>query len=829
MSTDVFISYNIDSSASIVRKIADSLENAGVKCWYSGRDCTGAFASVIGKEILTCSVFIVVLNKRSSESPHVLNELNMVTNRLRDENVLIIPFRVSDETISVESQYYIGRMNIVYAVGNSFEEGLSALLEQVTSFVFQKRKLSEVHRRGKEYNLVNSLPAPREIFFGREDVFAEIDDVFTKERIVFLEGMGGIGKTEIAKQYAAKRREVFDKIIFLNCASGIKDAICDPFLLQIENYFPLPNETYDQCFQNKLSALKSASNNKTIIIADNFDSTIDPDIDAFVAGEYKIIFTTRTHHNFGKTISVKELGNVDILLQVFQANYGMQLEKDDVPYVKKLIEKIGCHTYATELLAKQMKVSFISAKELYNLFINREAENKLNEAVDENSSGKNAIEYIHTIFGIGKLPDEEKMILRCLSLFNGQRVPADVFKKWTDISSFASVNSLINKSLIRRESGRFLLLHPLIRETVIDVLHPNAENCGEMIERIGDTAFSAWFTPIEENIRLRECIPAVLDSIMPFCMKKIECCEAMTSYLWQVAQFEKSIKYTRYLYEESVKTNGENHFVTGFLAKSVGGAYFNSHRFEESAPWFKKALQIMQNTVKEPNEDLAMAYEKVARVYTWDFCRDMALAEQNFVKALEVRMELKKIMLAGGKTKMFHSRENPDIALIYERIGENYFEWGRMKQIEGNYALALQYVQKSIEIGYPHHRDREDDLAYNYYDSGVCYYYLGVESESSTKNDFSREYFLLAENCLKKALSINMRMRGVYAFDVLDNIELLADTYAALKNFNEARELYRSVVIEVERMGDSREEIKKIQTRISEKLKKYSENVVVCI
>ena len=81
---------------------------------------------------------------------------------------------------------------------------------------------------------------------------------------------------------------------------------------------------------------------------------------------------------------------------------------------------------------------------------------------------------------------------------------------------------------------------------------------------------------------------------------------------------------------------------------------------------------------------------------------------------------------------------------------------------------------------------------------------------------------------MKKALSINMRMRGVYAFDVLDNIELLADTYAALKNFNEARELYRSVVIEVERMGGSCEEIKKIQTRISEKLKKCSENVV-CI
>jgi len=130
---DVFISHHTNTSLHIVEKIVSQLEKRDVKCWYAPRNTEGDYAGSIVRAVKQCRVFVLVLNKDASESPHVLNELNLVTQRLvKKELVDVIPFHTADEEISDEANYYIGRMNWIDATVPPMGARIDELVRKIT-------------------------------------------------------------------------------------------------------------------------------------------------------------------------------------------------------------------------------------------------------------------------------------------------------------------------------------------------------------------------------------------------------------------------------------------------------------------------------------------------------------------------------------------------------------------------------------------------------------------------------------------------------------------------------------------------------------------------
>ena len=133
MKVDVFISYHSASSQEIAGAIKNRLESNGYSCWYSGKDMGGGdYASGIMQALTQCRVFLLILNQASSESAHVLNELEIVTNRMaKKEDVTIIPFKVAREDISPAAQYYINRHHWIDATKSTLDKHISELVEQL--------------------------------------------------------------------------------------------------------------------------------------------------------------------------------------------------------------------------------------------------------------------------------------------------------------------------------------------------------------------------------------------------------------------------------------------------------------------------------------------------------------------------------------------------------------------------------------------------------------------------------------------------------------------------------------------------------------------------
>ncbi|MDO5415797.1 MAG: NB-ARC domain-containing protein [Lachnospiraceae bacterium] len=102
-----------------------------------------------------------------------------------------------------------------------------------------KRK-QEIYRNAHEYALCfKALPdiASGEHFVGREAELEHLGRLFSEKegRKVLLYGMGGIGKTSLARQAARYMKECYDGILWLSCNMDLLHTICDDTQISIAN------------------------------------------------------------------------------------------------------------------------------------------------------------------------------------------------------------------------------------------------------------------------------------------------------------------------------------------------------------------------------------------------------------------------------------------------------------------------------------------------------------------------------------------------------------------------------------------------------------------
>lgn len=139
---DVFISsYHDENTGKIVPRIAGTLENSGISCWYANRDLSPDFVATIVQEIENCKVFLVILDEQSAHSQRVATEMALAFRRVMNyESVAIVPFRVENCQLSDDMRYYLKRFQIVDGCPPD-EERIKELTKQIAKLLNRKRPL----------------------------------------------------------------------------------------------------------------------------------------------------------------------------------------------------------------------------------------------------------------------------------------------------------------------------------------------------------------------------------------------------------------------------------------------------------------------------------------------------------------------------------------------------------------------------------------------------------------------------------------------------------------------------------------------------------------
>lgn len=798
MEIDVFISHHTSSSIHIVEAIVNKLEGLGVRCWYAPRDTQGAYAGSIADAINSCKVFLLILNKPSSYSFDVLNEINMVSERLRNsQNVVVIPFHTADsnEELGSDMKYYIGRMHWIDAMTPPLFDRIDELVQKICVSLGKKISISseKASSSSEEYKIVNRLPQARDVFDGRDDVINQIKDTFSAgNKCIFVEGIGGIGKTELVKQYVIRNQKDYENIVFVNYTSDLLHLITDDNEVIIDGLTKSDSESNEEYFIRKLNILKRISNEKVLFVIDNFDVDDDNNLKEFLTGNYHIIFTTRNRHPGYQTIILNPIKDENVLFSIFEKNYGNTLSQDEKDYVKKIFELIEYHTYAIELIAKQMEASFIGPQEMLKIMQDGVLKNIGNEEISGRDSMKSAFSHICSLFSIGNLSEKDKKILMYLSIMGINGVSANKFKEWSKLETFNEINSLIRKSWIRKENDQRISIHPLVKEVIWSELKPTIENCEEFIKNFARYVRGAWGRAVSENIAILNPAYAVFECFPENRSKYTYLFDPICGLFWELGRFEDSQAGYNDLYNSSVKNFGEISEIAGMCAIRYAGSYYNAGQFKESIPWYRKGLELLKQASTEETLELALAYEKVARTYIFDETPDYKKAEELFNDSIEMRKRLIEKAKKGASIKSLDEYDEFSIARAERGNITIIMEIGRLYQAQDNYEKAYEYAEKFTNLYSNCEKMSISNLAYGYYDSGFCLVKLvqKLPSDSSEKIEKLNK----AEELLKKAKEINEKTRGEMAFDTLKNEECLGDVYAEKKQYADASNCYLAVL-----------------------------------
>ena len=152
---DVFISYS-SKNKNVADAVVADFEQNGIKCWYAPRDILPGeeWVTAITKALEKSKVLVLIYTDESNNSRQVMNEIAVAFNA----GITIVPFKLSNEQMSRELEYYLTRVHWLDAVSKPLKENITALREYIDVII--KAPNAALPASAKENKPASSHPDP---------------------------------------------------------------------------------------------------------------------------------------------------------------------------------------------------------------------------------------------------------------------------------------------------------------------------------------------------------------------------------------------------------------------------------------------------------------------------------------------------------------------------------------------------------------------------------------------------------------------------------------------------------------------------------------------
>lgn len=584
-----------------------------------------------------------------------------------------------------------------------------------------------LHPNGeKQYSILCSAIPLKEGFVGREQELETLEQKFQEGRTVFLWGIGGIGKSELAKQYATRWS---GSVVWANYASSLRDVVLGITLGGFSIPAKAKAEELEQYYLQKKAVIKQlCAQQRVLLIVDNFNETESDEMEDLESMGWYLLFTTRNDWSqYGKQqVKVMPLES-EQAREVFFHSYGStDFTEDELAQLDELIQLVDRHTMTVELLAKQIREEEIPLAEMLE-----ELREKLKDHQDTviplNKDGKQSqksmYQHLRAIFDISreKLSEDQIYLLRNLLLVPYTGVDGKQFLKWCGMEStkLPQLKQLVARGWVRNENTHYSL-HPVMADILENDLNPNIKDCWCYLEAIFDY-LGSYCDTCQQRQEISQFGDAVAKRIEGDDVAYANFFLKYAELLRQGANFPKALEYDQKALNIFLQTVGKEDVYTASVYNSMGLVYCDCGKYMDALAYYQKSLQIVRNTLGEECLQVATEYENIGMVYQYLCQYDVALEYYN--KALNIHQ--KKI------------KEELRLYSIYGNIGLLYFE-------KGDYAAALEYYQKAIALDEKYSKGHTAASVYN--NMGSIYVIFG-------DNETALEYYT-------KALQINQKILG---------------------------------------------------------------------
>ncbi|NET35904.1 MAG: hypothetical protein F6K19_28400 [Cyanothece sp. SIO1E1] len=477
-----------------------------------------------------------------------------------------------------------------------------------------------------------------------------------KDKPFVVNGIGGLGKTTLAQSFYQTHKSQYDYVVWIN----FRDTLASSFV-ENENQHLLQNlgleklkkeNRVDDKFEEIIKKLQTLKNG--FIVIDGLDCELEEHETRKLLTlqqnfSWNILITSR-HELSGFQIWEYDLPTPESALEIFWLYYNDStpvLEEKEV--VESVLELIGYHPLAVELVAKTIRTSFRLDPQIVLDELQKGQLDKLNSIVSpsRNLESRTLSDHLKVIFDISILNDSQKWLLLQIALLGSTPIKFEDVVYALRISTLdevskldAQLSQLVKQGWLGKES-RTIVIHQLIREVIrLQIPLEDGNQCTKLLETFGMDLYQAF---------------------------------RKNQYLWH-----DKIDYKRYLQSiaEYIKDRLVTHYYA-LLLDNLAWFYLNSVKGGHIAAlgYELMAVEICEKTLPSNHLHLAKVYNLLSLIYDEQGNDDFFWAFQE--KSVKIREQYP---------------EHEDYA---EAIG-NYYVARFM--IEERYEEAIRYQNQAISI-----------------------------------------------------------------------------------------------------------------------------------
>ncbi len=633
-------------------------------------------------------------------------------------------------------------------------------------------------------------------FVGRDAVMSQLHKMLQQGHrvaVFAIAGMGGVGKTELALQYALKYQPIYPAGLCWLSARGVDVGTqivqFGRSLLDLN-----PPEDVELVEQVKFCWRHWQSGEVLLVLDDVTDyAAIKPYLPPSTAPRFKVLITTRLR--LGASVNQLELEVLDesaalALLESLMGGDRIQLERD---CAQQLCAQLGYLPLGLELvgryLARKPDLSLAAMQQ-------RLQDKRLAAlALRQTDADMTARSGVAAAFELSweTLSESAKSLGCLLSLFAAAPIPWSLVEQCLadrDPEDLEEVrdNELINLHLLQRTNPGTCRLHPLIR----DFFQKKLEQLNQADEL--KQGYCEVMLGIAKRIPY-EPTQKLMAELTPAIPHLLEVAESLTDYLTDATFSLPFLRLGRFYEGQGYYTQAEHWYLRGLEAtkdrfgnqhlatatslNDLAYIYKTQGRYSEAEPLYLRALDIRVSLLGQEHTSVAQSLNNLAAIYRKQ--GRYSEAEQLLLKVVAIR---KKLL---GK-KHIH------VAQCLDHLACLYYEQTRYTEAELLYHEAIS-IYKSLEKQvHPH-------MATVLSNQALFYETQGLYQE--------------AERLYLESLSLMKKLRGEKHPRIGRILCKLANFYKILRRHEEAEVLYMEALeIYIHYLGEKHPDTVKVRENL---------------
>ncbi len=799
----VFISYRHDSDehSDRVLSLADQLREDGVDCWIDQyeeglpeNDWPLWMEKQVEESLFTLVICTETYHRRfyRKEEPGkgkgVTWEGAIITNMIYDthcNNTQFVPVVFSKNDLDKIPLILKGTTH--YILNENYENLLRLITRQHKTKAKPLGKLKSLPPKSRQTLFLSikpfNVPLHRNTYFtGREDILKQLRENLEAGKQTALtqalSGLGGVGKTQIAAEYAHRYKNSYEAVFWVDAESN---ASLDNSVVDIARLLDLPEKDRPERSIVQQAVQKwLASQTNWLLVLDNIE-----DINLYknfipTSAQGHIVITTRLQStpNVRKLEinEMKEDGVLFLLRRSGAINDDQESENakpDDLKSAKKINEVFGGLALALEQAGAYVEENGISLVEYLELY-----ESSGSELLSEQVDAGDYPEPVARAFDISLKKTKENSpaayeLIQLCAFYDPDSIPELIFKegqehlgkdlksalseyKNSDISEnlFSKVKNLIfsyfNKSVVNdlkwkkvvKEACRFSLLqrnaseesfrmHRLIQQAVRD----GQANSKEIALKAFKVLSVPFPHPNTDNFEtwglcrnLLPCFLAIQEWTKNWHLESVEIAglynSAGTFFQYVQGEYQKAEPLYLADLEMSKKLLGDEHPNVAASLNNLANLYYSQGRYENAEPLYKESIKMRKKLLGDEHPSVANSLNNLAVLY--DGQGRYEETEPLYKESLKMQ---KKLL----------GDEHPNVATSLNNLALLYKNQGHYEDAEPLYKDALKMRKKLLG-------DEHPDVATSLNNLGSLY---------ANKGDYQN-----SEVYLTQALDLVVRLLG---------------------------------------------------------------------